>query len=98
MYYTNAVRFTWDPRKAASNARKHRVTFAEAVTVFADPLARIVEDAIHIERSLIIGESASRRILVTVYVERSEREIRIVSARRATPAERRIYEKGEEET
>jgi uncharacterized DUF497 family protein len=97
VYYTNAVRFTWDPRKAASNARKHSVTFAEAVSVFADPLARIVEDAIHVDRSLIIGESASRRILVTVYVERSEHEIRIVSARRATPAERRIYETGEEE-
>ena len=55
MYYTNAVRFTWDPRKAASNARKHCVTFAEAVSVFADPLARIVEDAVHVDRSLIIG-------------------------------------------
>lgn len=95
--YTNAVRFTWDPRKAAANARKHGVTFVEAVTIFADPLARIVEDAVHVERTLIIGESAAQRILVTVFVELDEHETRIISAPKATRAERRIYESGEEE-
>jgi uncharacterized DUF497 family protein len=45
------VRFTWDPRKAASNVSKHGVAFKEAVTVFADPLAIIVEDAEHPERA-----------------------------------------------
>ena len=62
---------------------------------FADPLALIVEDAVHASRSLIIGESVLRRILVTVFVECSEEETRIVSARRATRHERRRYEEGE---
>jgi len=91
------VRFTWDPRKEASNIRKHRVSFEEAATVFADPLARIVEDAVHVERALIVGESIARRILVTVYVEIDEDETRIISARKATRQERRLYEADEEE-
>ena len=64
--------------------------------MFADPLARIVEDAVRVERALIIGESAAERILVTVFVEVDEHETRIISARRATRAEHRIYEAGEE--
>jgi uncharacterized DUF497 family protein len=73
------------------------VTFAEAVTVFADPLARIVEDAVHGDRALIIGESSLQRMLMTVFVEVSENETRIISARRATRAEKRLYEAGGEE-
>ena len=53
----------WDPRKASANERKHGVTFEEATTVFADPLALIVEDALHVDRAHIIGESGRRRIL-----------------------------------
>ena len=91
------MRFTWDPRKANANVKKHGVRFTEAVTVFADPLARIVEDAVHEERALIIGQSAIQRILVTVFVEIDEHETRIISARKATGTERRIYEGDEEE-
>lgn len=90
------MRFSWDPRKAAANVRKHGISFSEAVTVFADPLARIVEDAIHIERALIIGASAAHRTLVTVFVELGENETRIISARKATRPERRIYADEEE--
>ena len=86
------MRFTWDPRKASSNVRKHRVTFEEATTAFADPLAVIVQDATHAERALLVGASLAGRILVTVYVELQEDEIRIVSARRATSYERGRYE------
>jgi uncharacterized DUF497 family protein len=88
------VRFTWDPRKAASNARKHGVTFAEAATVFADPLALSVEDALDPARALLIGISARMRILVAVHTEIDEDTIRIISARRATSLERRHYEEG----
>ena len=63
------MRFTWDLRKAAVNARKHGVTFEEATTVFGDPLALIATDAVHEERTLIIGESVVRRVLVTVFTE-----------------------------
>ncbi len=62
--------------------------------VFADPLALIVEDVVSTDRSLIVGESALRRILVTVFVELSEQETRIISARRATRHERKRYEEG----
>ena len=88
--------FTWDPAKARANVRKHGVTFAEATTVFTDPLALIVEDGTHADRSLVIGESAARRILVAVFVEIADNQIRIVSARRATTHERRAYEEGED--
>lgn len=90
------MRFTWDLRKATANVRKHGVTFEEATTVFADPLALIVEDATHADRVLVIGESVMRRVLVTVFVELDAEQIRIISARRATKHERRSYEEGEE--
>ena len=64
------MRFSWDARKAAANHRKHGVTFEEATTVFADPLALIVGDPMHADRGVIIGESALRRTLVTVFAER----------------------------
>ena len=76
--------------------RKHGVTFEEAATVFADPLALIVEDARHAERALIVGESVLGRLLVTVFIEVKGDEVRIISARRATKHERRRYEEGEQ--
>ena len=88
------MRFTWDPRKAASNVRKHGVTFEEAATVFADPLALAVDDAVDPERTLLIGLSERTRVLVTVYAEIDEDAIRIISARRATSHERSHYEEG----
>jgi uncharacterized DUF497 family protein len=95
------VRFTWDPRKAASNLSKHGVAFEEAVTVFADPLAIIVDDAEHPERALITGLSVAARVLVTVYIEvnhdnQSQDKIRLISACLATKHERRRYEEGED--
>ena len=90
-----AVQFTWDPRKAALNAKKHGVTFGEAVTVFADPLAIIIEDGVHTERARIVGHSVLQRVLFVVYVEVLETQIRVISARRTTAHERKRYEKGE---
>ncbi len=96
------MRFTWDSRKAISNVSKHGVAFEEATTVFADPLAIIVGDQKHAERSLIIGVSGASRTLVTVFIEidhddEGQDEIRIISARLATKHERRKYEEGEED-
>ena len=68
----------------------------EATTVFADPLALIVEDALYPDRARIIGESGHRRILVTVFLENEAEQIRIINARPATGHERRRYEEGEE--
>ena len=62
--------------------------------MFADPLAVLVEDPTHLERSHLIGHSALRRTLVTVFAEVEEEHVRIISARRATRYERRQYEEG----
>jgi uncharacterized protein len=89
------VRFTWHDEKAKSNVRKHGVSFDEAATVFADPLAFIVADEVYEERSIIVGLSARERLLFTVFVEVSDDHVRIISARRATSHERKKYEEGE---
>ena len=89
------MQFEWDADKAGSNERKHGVSFAEGITVFddvqaitiADPLHSIVED-----RYIDIGYSSQGRLLVIVYTQRATR-VRIISCRKATNAERLIYEK-----
>ena len=75
------MNFDWDSKKAASNIRKHGVTFEEAVTVFADPFAVIVEDAVYHDRQILIGMS-SKRLLFTVFVEIDDDNVRIISAAR----------------
>ena len=70
--------------------------FPMTFAVFADPLALVLDDAVHADRALIIGESVLQRVLVTVFVERHAQEVRIISARRATRHERRRYEEGED--
>jgi uncharacterized DUF497 family protein len=90
--------FEWDEGKAAENLGKHGVSFSEASTVFADPLSRTIPDPLHSneeDRFIILGESASGRALVVVHVHRGE-NIRIISARKATPRERKDYEQGNE--
>jgi uncharacterized DUF497 family protein len=91
----NLVNFTWDSRKAAGNARKHGITFEEAATVFADPLALAVQDEAHAERTVLIGLSEQHRVLLVVHAELDEDTLRLVSARRATSHERRRYEEGQ---
>jgi uncharacterized protein len=89
-----APEFEWDAAKARENLKKHGVAFEEALTVFADPFAHIFDDPDHSEseqRELIIGHSATRRLLVISFTERRPRT-RIISARQATPNERRKYE------
>jgi uncharacterized DUF497 family protein len=89
-----ALEFEWDPQKASANLAKHEVSFEEAATVFGDPLGRIVADPRHSfeeERFVLLGLSKRRRLLAVMYVERRE-TVRIISARRATPSERRNNE------
>jgi hypothetical protein len=89
------VVFEWDDDKAASNLSKHGVSFLEAATVFRDKLGILKPDIAHSadeNRFLLIGISLERRIITVVYVERGER-LRVISARRATPRERKNYER-----
>jgi hypothetical protein len=87
------MRYIWDPRKAASNVRKHSVKFEEAATVFDDEYALVQPDLVREDRLLILGTSTRARLLFVVYVELEADEIiRIISARKATPHERKAYE------
>jgi uncharacterized DUF497 family protein len=90
------MEFEWDPEKAASNLEKHGIEFVEATTVFADPLELTITDPDHSEnedRFISLGRSASGTVLVVSFTERESR-IRVISARPATPRERREYESG----
>ena len=87
--------FEWDARKARSNLRKHRVSFAEAVSVFGNPLARIFPDEEHSAdelREIIIGHSSAERLLLACFMEAQMERVRIISARRATREEQYDYE------
>jgi uncharacterized DUF497 family protein len=92
-----AFQVTWDEEKARSNLRDHRVSLAEAATVFLDPLARTIPDPDHSEgevRYLTIGLSRQGRLVIVSYTERPG-QIRLISGRRATRRERRNYEEDE---
>jgi uncharacterized protein len=89
-----SLQFTWDPKKAAANLRKHGVGFPEAATAFADSLSLTIPEPDHSvgeERWILIGQSDRRRLVVVAHVERGEL-IRIISARPATRRERRTYD------
>ena len=88
------MKFEWDTAKAASNLRKHGVSFDEAGSVFLDRLAVSGPDPDHsIEESRFITFGMSRlgRLLTVSHTYRPG-AIRIISARRVTRAERKIYE------
>jgi uncharacterized DUF497 family protein len=86
--------FEWDEAKAGANKKKHGVTFWEATEVFGDELSSFVVDPDHPkgeERFLLFGKTESSKYLVVSFTERAE-IVRIISARRMTPSERRAYE------
>ena len=81
-----SLQFEWDPKKAKANLAKHRIGFEEALTAFADPLARIFEDEGHSKeepREIIVGHSIKRRLILVCFAARGTR-IRLISARKAT--------------
>jgi uncharacterized DUF497 family protein len=90
------MRIEWDPKKARSNVRKHKVSFEEAATAMSDPMAATGADPDHSvteDRYITFGVSARGRLLVVVHAEEQE-TIRIISARLASRGERRLYEEG----
>ena len=93
------MRIEWDPSKAASNIKKHRVSFEIAATVFDDPYALSVEDqgSSYEERWITMGLAADERTVVVIHTWRDATDkelIKIISARRATKRETRQYEEG----
>src|SRR5262245_34263836 len=89
------LRFAWDPIKNRQNAQKHHVSFEEALTVFTDEHALLVDDPDHSadeERFILLGLSAFARYLVVCHCYRETGAvIRIISARKANAFERRVY-------
>lgn len=86
--------FEWHDRKAEANVRKHGISFEEAASAFADPFSLTIPDPDHSraeDRFVLLGQTTSGKIVVVVHTLRGE-TIRIISARRATPLERRSHE------
>ena len=90
------MRFEWDAQKAAANLRKHGVSFKEASSVFFDPLSATGDDPDHSSgerRFVTFGVSSSGQLLVIAHAQQDD-AIRIITARQATRAERKLYEEG----
>ena len=90
------MKFAWDPKKAASNRKKHGVSFEEAMKVFDDPDRKVDLDLVHsgpVEiRKIVIGTSDFGNKLTVIYTERKDKT-RIISARKATKRNRTEYER-----
>ena len=88
------MKLAWDPRKAARNLKKHGVSFEEAATCFDDPKGCYFRNdaASYEDRLILIAVSKERRLLFVVHAEVGRDVIRIVSARKASSAQRRIYD------
>ena len=89
--------FEWDPRKARSNIRNHRISFERASTIFRDPhLLSIPTKSIVKTKNDGIDESGSVLVLIHTFrkISRFLIRIRIISARKATKSEIRTYEEG----
>jgi uncharacterized DUF497 family protein len=91
------VEFEWNPAKARANLKKYAVSFEEAQSVFYDEYARQFDDEAHSdkeERFILLGMSIQSRVLVVCHCERAAGDIiRIISARKATRAERKFYKR-----
>lgn len=88
------INFIWDKNKAKLNLEKHNLSFDEAATVFADPLAFVFDDEEHSKaehRELIIEHTNKNKIILVSFTERDQ-HIRIISARKATKKEKQDYE------
>jgi uncharacterized DUF497 family protein len=85
--------YQWDPEKADLNNKKHGVDFADAVGVFEDEWALTIKQEIvnNEQRNATVGSDFTGRIVVVVYTYRGD-DIRLISARTATKAERNVYE------
>ena len=89
------LRFEWDPKKAVTHLRDHKVSFEDVQTTFADENAKLIDDPDHSEeeeRFVLLGLSSSLRLLVVCHCYRADGNvIRIISAQKADASERRSY-------
>lgn len=89
------IKFEWDAAKAASNKKKHGVSFEEAQSVFYDEFAvQFIDESNSVseDRFLMLGFSDEARLLIVCHCERGQGSIiRIISARKATKNESKYY-------
>lgn len=87
------MRIEFDQKKAASNLKKHGVSFEEAASCLLDPLARVRSDpdAVDESRWILLGLSHAGRLLAVCYTLRGDEVIRLISARKATRKEVTSY-------
>jgi len=89
------VIYEWDPKKASTNLKRHKIGFDEATTVFTDPFALTFDDPDHSlqeNRFITVGTSNKQRILFVSHADRGQDHVRIVSARPATKGEAHAYQ------
>ena len=95
--HMNSLKFEWEPRKASANLKKHGVSFEEAKSVFYDESARLISDPDHsddADRFILLGVSYSLRMILVCHCYRSKGNIiRIISARKATSQESKVYKR-----
>jgi uncharacterized DUF497 family protein len=92
-YELGGTLFVWNAAKAASNLRKHGISFEQAAQVFRDPFFKLVDAGRNDEaRDAVIGLDASSRVLFVVHIEVDGEHIRIISARKATAQERKDHD------
>ncbi|WP_330203891.1 BrnT family toxin [Cyanobacterium sp. Dongsha4] len=91
-YNLQGSEFEWNNEKAEANIIKHGISFEESAEVFFDPFYQTGDATRNDEtREFIIGYSLNYRLLLVVFIERNQR-IRIISARKATSYEQKLYE------
>lgn len=94
----NGIDFTWDEEKNLINQKKHAISFKEAKSVFYDENARLIYDPDHSideDRFIILGLSNKLRILIVCHCyKEKENIIRIISSRKATKMEQKLYMDG----
>ncbi len=93
LYQFEGIVFEWDSEKAASNQEKHGLSFTTACEVFLDPLVRITDASVsHEQRFAAVVATRDRDLLYVVHLEFAGSRVRVISARRASRAEKKTYE------
>ena len=93
LFELNQIPFVWNQAKAQENLRKHSVAFEQAAQAFFDPFLRVVDASPDDEaRDAIIGMDEQWNLLFVVHIAFEDESVRIISARKATRNERRVYE------
>lgn len=93
-FVLNGITFVWNQEKARTNVIKHNgITFEQAAEVFFDPFLVVIDASRNQElRDVVVGMDQRWNLLFVVHIESNDEMIRIISARKATPSERKYYE------